>query len=445
MALTGLQIFKLMPKTNCKECGFPTCLAFSMALAATKTTLDTCPYVSDEAKDALGAASAPPVAKIVIGVGDKAREIGDETVLFRHDKRFNHPALLAITIGASLNDADFDAKLEKLNDLAMERVGEKVSIDIIALVDDGVDADTFAAKAKIVAEKGKYAPMYVTENLEAFTKAVTATAAEKPIICSANPNTWEPLANLAKDNDCPLVVKAAGDIDATAELVEKVSAITKKLILAGCYGEVSQNLSNLTQIRRQAIRKKFRPFGYPSIISMKATDPVAQVAEAVGYICKYGSIVLMDACEKSQILPLCALRQNIFSDPQVPAQVEPGMYAIGDANENSPVYCTTNFSLTYYTVEGEISGSRIPSWIISCPTDGTSVLTAWAAGKFTGDKIAEYIAENKFFDKVAHKNIVIPGYVAALKAPLAEKSGLNVIVGPAEASGLPAFAKANFA
>ncbi len=442
MALTGLQIFKLMPKTNCKECGFPTCLAFSMALAATKTTLDTCPYVSDEAKDALGAASAPPVAKIVIGAGDKARETGDETVLFRHDKRFNHPACIAITINAG--EADFDAKLAKINDLVMERVGETVSVDAIALVDDGVSADDYAAKAKIVAEKGKFVPLLMSGSVDALTKAVAASAAEKPIICAATADNWEALANLAKDNDCALVVKGT-TLDDTAELVEKVAAVTKKLIVAAPAAASGQNLADLTQVRRQAIRKKFRPFGYPSIVCVTAKTPVAQVAEAVGYICKFGSIVVMDACEKSQILPLCALRQNIFSDPQVPAQVEPGMYAIGDANENSPVYCTTNFSLTYYTVEGEVSGSRIPSWIISCPTDGTSVLTAWAAGKFTPDKIAEYIAENKFFDKVNHKNIVIPGYVAALKAPLAEKTGLNVIVGPAEASGLPAFAKANFA
>jgi acetyl-CoA decarbonylase/synthase complex subunit gamma len=233
-------------------------------------------------------------------------------------------------------------------------------------------------------------------------------------------------------------------LDDTAALSEKVGAITKTIILATGAATSVQKMSDLTQIRRQAIRKKFRPFGYPSIVCVAGKSPMAQVAEASAYIAKYGSIIVLDACEKAQILPLCALRQNLFSDPQVPAQVEPGIYAIGAADENSPVYCTTNFSLTYYTVEGEISSAKIPSWIVATPTDGTSVLTAWAAGKFTGDKIAEFIESSDLASKVAHKNLVIPGYVALLKAPIEEKSGWKVTVGPAEASGLPAFAKANF-
>ncbi len=441
MALTGLAIFKLMPKTNCKECGHPTCMAFSMALAASKITLDKCPYVSEETKEALGSASAPPVAKIVYGKDEKARETGDETVLFRHDKKFFHPTCLAVTISDDLADAEFDKKLAEINDLVFERVGEKVSIDAIVLQDKSNNADTFAAKAKIVAEKGNFAPILMSSSVDALTKAVTATASERPLIYAATSDNWEAVAKLAKDNNCPVVVKGKG-IDDTAALVEKVAAITKEIIVDSGADTQIQKLSDLVQIRRQAIRKKFRPLGYPSIVAVAAQKPLAQIAEASTYITKYGSIVILDACEKAQILPLCALRQNIFSDPQVPAQVEPGVFAVGDADENSPVYCTTNFSLTYYTVEGEISSAKIPSWIVAAPTDGTSVLTAWAAGKFNGEKIAEFMQEIKLDEKVKHKEIIIPGYVAVLKAPLEEKSGWKVTIGPNEASGLPAFAKA---
>ncbi len=444
MALTGLQIFKQMPKTNCKECGHPTCLAFSMALAASKITLDACPHVSAEAKEALGAASAPPVAKVTMGVGDKARSMGDEVVLFRHDKTFYSPTCMAISIEDSMDDAAFDKKLEEINDLVFERVGNVVSIDGIALVNKSDNADTFAAKAKIVAEKGKFAPILVSENADALAKAAAEIADQKPLLYGANESNWEAVAAIAKEKDCPLVV-SAGTLDAIAALSEKVGAVTKNIVLGISSEEPVQKLAELTQIRRQAIRKKVRPLGYPSAVCVCGQPAAEQVAEASMYISKYGSLVIMDTTDKAAILPLCALIQNLFSDPQKPAQTEPGMHPIGEATADSPVYITTNFSLTFYTVEGELSSAKIPSWLIAVPTDGTSVLTAWAAGKFTGDKIAEFLEEIDLASKINHKNVVIPGYVAVLKAPVEEKSGFKVMIAPNEASGLPAFAKENFA
>jgi acetyl-CoA decarbonylase/synthase complex subunit gamma len=442
MALTGLQIFKLMPKTNCKDCGHPTCLAFSMALASAKTTLDACPHVSGEAKEALGSSSAPPVTKVTFGVGGKARETGDETVLFRHDKQFFHPTCLAVTIDD--NDPNFDTRLEAINDLVFERVGETVMIDAIALVDKSGDKTAFVERAKSIADKGKFAPIYISNNAEILAAAATATKAAKPLLYGATSDNWEAVASAAKEADCPLVVSAS-DINALSALSEKVAAVTKNIILSTTATGVNQRLADLTQIRRQAIRKKIRPLGYPSIVSVTGAEPLAQIAEASAYVAKYGSIIVTDVADKAGLLPLCALRQNLFSNPQKPAQVEPGVYAVGEASPDSPVYCTTNFSLTYYTVEGEVTSSRIPSWIIATPTDGTSVLTAWAAGKFTADKIAEFIQEIKLEEKVNHKTIVMPGYVAVLKAPLEEKSGWKVMVATNEASGIPAFAKAHFA
>ncbi len=442
MALTGLQIFKLMPKTNCKKCGHPTCLAFSMALASSKIALDACPYVSDEAKEALGAASLPPVLKVTLGAGEKARDTGDETVLFRHDKRFFHPTCIAVSISDSLSDDEFEEKLSKINDLEFERVGERVSIDAIALNNDSGDADNFLKKAKIVAEKGKYFPILISSSVEALTSAVVATKAQRPLISAATVDNWEAVSKLAKENDCPLVVRGE-DLDATASLAEKVSQVTKNIVLQTNSQNTVQKLSDLTQIRRQAIRKKFRPFGFPSIVEVSAKSPLSQIAEATTYMSKYASVVIINTCEKAHILPLCAFIQNLFSDPQQPAQVVPDIYPIGDADDNSPVYCTTNFSLTYYTVEGELSSTKMPAWLLATPTDGTSVLTAWAAGKFNGEKIAEFMEEIKLSEKIKHKTMTIPGYVAVIKAPLEEKSGWKVLIGPNEASGLPAYAKAN--
>ena len=441
MALTGLQIFKMMPKKNCKTCGHPTCLAFSMALAASKISLDACPNVSDEAKEALGSAAAPPVAKITMGAGDKAREMGDETVLFRHDKMFFHPACLAITIDSDLDDGAFGDRLAKINDLTFERVGEQVGIDAIALIDKNGDASAFAAKAKKVVSDGKFAPIFVSAKSDVLVAAVKDCASANPLLYCTDPSGVEAVAKAA--GDCPVVVPG-NSLDEMSALAEKISGTCKNLVLAPSNESPVQKLVELNQIRRQAIRKKVRPLGYPSLVRVSSKDAYAQVAEASMYIAKYGSVVLMDTAEKAHILPLCAEIMNIYSDPQTPAQVVPGIYPVGDATADSPVYLTTNFSLTYYTVEGEVSSSGIPGWVIAFPTDGTSVLTAWSAGKYTADKIAEYFKENDLQGKVSHNSVVICGYVAIIKAPLEEKSGMKVIVGPSEASGIPAFAKANF-
>ncbi|MGI6778260.1 MAG: acetyl-CoA decarbonylase/synthase complex subunit gamma [Acetivibrionales bacterium] len=443
MALTGLQIFKLLPKTNCKECGQPTCLAFAMALASSKTSLDKCPHVSEEAKETLGGAAAPPIKLVKVGKGDKERELGDEVVLFRHEKTFYHPTCIAVEISDTLQGEELDAKIDKVNGLVFERVGQTVSIDFIAVKNDSNNADTFASAVKTVSEKSNFALVLESEDVDAMSKALEISGGGNPLIYAATEENYEKMAELAKKYNCPLAVRGNG-LEDTAALVEKVASLYKELVIDVGTRELSQAIAELTQTRRLSIKKKFRPLGYPVITFTTSEDPREEVVEASGLIAKYASIVVMKADEKSQILPLMAWRMNLYTDPQKPSQVEPKVYKIGDAGKDSPVYVTTNFSLTYYTVEGEISASKIPSYIIACPTDGTSVLTAWAAGKFTGEKVAEFLKECGIEDIVNHRNIVIPGYVAVIKGALEEKSGWKVTVGPAEASGLPAFAKANF-
>ncbi|HWQ80268.1 MAG TPA: acetyl-CoA decarbonylase/synthase complex subunit gamma [Anaerovoracaceae bacterium] len=444
MALTGLDIFKLLPKTNCKDCGHPTCLAFAMALAASKISLDSCPHISEEAKETLGGASAPPIKLVKVGKEGYERELGDEVVLFRHDKTFYHPTCYAVEISDKLAGAELDAKIEKVNGLVFERVGQTVSIDMIAVKNDSGSPDAFENAVKAVAGKTCYATILISEDPTAIEKALAVIGDSKPLIYAATEANYEKMVELAKKYNCPLAVKGSG-LDSTAALVEKISPSYKELVIDTGTRDLSQSLAEITQTRRLSIKKRFRPLGYPVIAFTASSDPREEIMEASVYAAKYASIVVLKADEKSQLLPLMAQRMNLFTDPQKPSQVEPKVYAIGAATKDSPVYCTTNFSLTYYTVEGEISGSKIPSWIIACPTDGTSVLTAWAAGKFDGDKISAFMKEIKLEDVVNHRNVVIPGYVAVIKGALEEKSGWNVMVGPAEASGLPAFAKANFA
>jgi acetyl-CoA decarbonylase/synthase complex subunit gamma len=442
MALTGLDIFKLLPKTNCKDCGQPTCLAFAMALAASKTSLDKCPHASDAAKETLGGAAAPPIKLVTIGTGGRERKLGNEVVLFRHDKAFYNPTCLAVEISDRLTGAALDAKIAKVNDLVFERVGQQVSIDFIAVANDSKDPAAFKAAVAAVATQTKFALVLISDDPDAMAQALEVAGAGKPLIHAATEANYERMIALAVQYQCPLAVKGNG-LDSVAALVEKVAAQYKELLIDPGARELSQAIAELTVIRRLAVKKNYRPFGYP-VLTFTSGEPRDQVMEAAAYIAKYAGLVIVKADEKSQILPLLAWRMNLYTDPQKPSQVEPKVYPIGPAAPDSPVFVTTNFSLTYYTVEGEIAASKIPSYIVACPTDGTSVLTAWAAGKFTGEKISEFLKDCGIESLVNHRNLVLPGYVAVIKGALEEKSGWKALVGPVEAAGLPAYAKSHF-
>jgi len=445
MALTGLEIYKQLPKKNCGECGPPTCLAFAMALAGGKASLDSCPYVSDEARAALESAAAPPIAKVFLGAGERQVVMGDETELFRHDKKFYHETAIAFRIQDTLSESDIVARTQQINDLVFVRVGLEYRVQAIAVENTSGDADQFAAAVATVVKNTKLPLVLISENVEAMTKATAVEGLIKPLIYAATKDNYEAMTKLALEKNYPLAVKG-DDLESLAALVEKVTALGKKdLVLDPGARNVSRAIADFTQIRRQAIKKRFRPFGFPIIAFTTAEDPLDEVAEATAYVSKYASLIVMNTVDKAHILPLLSWRQNLYTDPQVPIRVEEKLHEVGNVTPDSPVYVTTNFSLTYYSVEGEVEASKIPSYVLAVDTDGLSVLTAYADGKFEADKIANVMKKVGLEEKVNHRNIVIPGLVAVLKGKLEEASGWNVIVGPREASGIPAFAKSHFA
>ncbi|NLZ38295.1 MAG: acetyl-CoA decarbonylase/synthase complex subunit gamma [Firmicutes bacterium] len=442
MALTGLEIFKQLPKTNCKDCGHPTCLAFAMALASGKTSLDKCPHISEEAKETLGAASAPPIALVKVGTGDSVVELGDETELFRHDKRFYHPTAIAVLVEDTENIAD---RVAEINDLNFDRVGLHYEIDMVALQCVSGNVDTFKAAAEQVAANTNKAMVLICEDVAVMEAAATAVADRKPLLYAATNDNYEAMTALAQKLECPLAVKGNG-LDNLAELVDKITKLGyKELVLDSGNRETSQVLADLTQIRRLAVRKRFRTFGYPAMTFTSKDDPHEEVVQASVYVAKYAGLVVVKASKKEEILPLLTWRQNLYTDPQKPIQVEAKAVAIGDVTPDSPVYITTNFSLTYYIVEGEVESSKIPAYIVPVNTDGISVLTAWAAGKLTGEAIAKALEENDMESKVNHKTLVLPGYVAVLSGSTEEATGWKVLVGPREAAGITKFARENFA
>lgn len=445
MALTGLEIYKQLPKKNCGECGPPTCLAFAMSLAGGKASLDSCPYVSDEARAALESAAAPPIAKVIFGAGENSVVMGDETELFRHDKKFYHETAIAFRIVDTLEERDIVARTEQINDLVFVRVGLEYRVQGIAVENASGDSDKFATAVATVAKNTKLPLILISENVDAITKALAADGLAKPLIYAATKDNYEAMTKLALEKNCPLAVRGE-NLEDLAALVEKVTALGKKdLVLDPGARSLSRAVADFTQIRRQSIKKKFRPFGFPIIAFTTATDPLEEVAEASAYVSKYASLIIMNTVEKAHVLPLLSWRQNLYTDPQVPIRVEEKLHEVGNVTPESPVYITTNFSLTYYSVEGEVEASKIPSYILAVDTDGLSVLTAYADGKFEADKIANVMKKVGLEEKVSHRNIVLPGLVAVLSGKLEEESGWNVIVGPREASGIPAFAKSQFA
>ncbi|MGB5231196.1 MAG: acetyl-CoA decarbonylase/synthase complex subunit gamma [Desulfoprunum sp.] len=445
MALTGIQIFKLLPKTNCKECGVPTCLAFAMNLASSKAELDSCPYVSDEAREQLAEAAAPPIRPVVIGKGVRKVTVGGETVLYRHEKTFFNPTAFAGLLPSDTSAADAEAKLKVWNAIQYERVGLNLRPELVALKDVNGDKAAFAALAKQVAETSEFNLVLMTEDAAVMAAAVEACGFKRPLLYAATEANADAMGKLAKDNDLPLAVKA-GSIDGVIALTEKLTAMgLKDLVIDSGARDLKPALADLVGMRRSALKDGNRSVGFPTIVfpCEMASNLDMEGLIAAMFIAKYGSIVVLSDLTTEVMFPLLLERLNIFTDPQRPMTVTEGIFEIGNPDENSPVLVTTNFALTYFIVSGEIEASRVPAWLLIKDSEGLSVLTAWAAGKFGGDDVGAFVKKSGIADKVKTRELIIPGYAAAIAGDVEEElSGWTVTVGPREAAHIAGFLKA---
>ena len=444
MALTGIEIFKLLPKTNCGECGVPTCLAFAMSLAAAKAELTACPYVSDEAKEKLSEVSAPPILPATIGVGDRALKIGGETVMFRHEKRFENPPGLAILISDKMDNAEVDARLEKFKTLEYERVGLTLRPDLIAIKADSGDAAKLEALVNKVKGKSDGGIILMSDNPDILAAGVKACADRKPLIYAATKENLDSISSLAKENDCPVAVRASG-LEELAELTEKLTAAgIKNIVLDSGSRTVRQALEDQIIIRSAALNKQFRPLGYPTIVfpGEMTDNPMKEAVIASIFVAKYAGIIVLSDFQGESLFPLLVERLNIYTDPQRPLATKQGIYEINNPNESSPLMVTSNFSLTYFIVSGEIENSKVPSYLYVKDTEGLSVMTSWAAGKFSADIIGPAILKSGIIDKIKHQKLIIPGYIAAESGGLEEEMpGWEIMVGPRDAANLTPYLK----
>jgi acetyl-CoA decarbonylase/synthase complex subunit gamma len=439
MALTGMQIYKLLPKTNCKDCGFPTCMAFAMQVAAKQKAITDCPHLSDEAQASLSEASAPPIKLIKVGTDSTAFEMGQETVMFRHEEKFHRETGIAVKVAASLSDDDAKKKIDAINKSSFLRVGEEIKVRLCAVEIDGVSDP--AARAKLAADTSSLPLILMGSDAAAMKKAAEAIKDKKPLLYRAEKSNFDGFVDAAASLKLPLVVYGE-TLEEMAELTAKAKEKgAEDLVLGFDPGEkLGDAIRNLTIARRAALRQNFRALGYPVLVHVSAGSQESETVRAGMFAAKYAGIVIIEGVDAWELLPIMATIQNVYTDPQVPNTVEAKLYEIGNTTENSPVLFTTNFSLTYFSVESEVERSKIPTYICVVETEGLGVLNAYAGDKISAEKVVKTLNDQKVKEKVKHNKLIIPGLLPIFRAEIEDTSEWKeVIIGPENARDIPGF------
>lgn len=441
MALKGLDIFKLSPKKNCKECGSPTCMAFCMKVAQGAVALDKCPYFSEEAKAKLSEATAPPMKTITVGNDIK---LGGETVLFRHEKTLVNRNRFAVPVCTCMDEAAADQKLADIQKVDYERIGEREYIEFVMVRCEKDSADKWEDLVKKAAATGRTLILNCTCP-ECAKKALAICKDGKPILNGATPENFEEMSAIATEAGVTLGVHA-DSLSGLHDLIAKLEAAGNKNLIIDVTGKtVKETFANTVLVRRTALKDGDRTFGYPSIVDLAklaAGDEHLETALAAVFTLKYGSIIVMERLGYAEALPLYGLRQNVFTDPQKPMKVAPGIYPMNGATPDDPCMLTVDFALTYFLVSGEIERSNVPVNLLITDASGMSVLTAWAAGKFSSSSIKKFFDEFELDKKINNRTLVIPGKVAVMKGEIQDKlPDWNVVVGTREAVEIVKFLK----
>ena len=445
MALSGLEIYKLLPQTNCKECGYPTCLAFAMKLAAKQAELKDCPYVDEEAKAKLEAASAPPIRLIELKGTENEFKVGNETVIFRHEKTFYNRPGIFLKIQDTVSPDEIKKAVSEADAFLVDYVGIDLHLDGYAVEASSGDPATYREAVAAVQKTSKRPMILLAPEVE-LAKAGLEACEGTPLVHSANQDNWEAMAEAAKESNAALVVQA-DTFESLSELTKQIKAAgLEDLVLDPMVTGYNDSLETLTALRRLALKSNYRPLGFPIITFPGANPDMDETLLASEHITKYGGLIVLNEYDPASLYALLVLRQNIYTDPQKPIQVQPGIYEINSPDGDAPLMVTTNFSITYFSVANEVEGSGNPGWLLVADAEGMSVLTAWAAGKFDAERIAKDVKAHDVEAKVSHKKLILPGHVAVLSGELEEElPGWEIMVGPREAVDLPAYIKSMWA
>lgn len=443
MALKALDIFKLTPKKNCKDCGFPTCMAFCMKVASGACEIEKCPHMSQEALDKLSEATAPLMKTLKIGTGKSQYDLGGETVLFRHEKTLVNRNRFAVEFCDYMSEEEINKKLNNIKAVNYIRIGEEMKVEIAALRYSSNKEAYINLINKVIQQNLSLAYIIICDDAKIAKEAVELLKGENPIVYGANKENYKEMVEVVKDDKLVLGVSSSSleELYATVEAIQSLGY--KELLLDTTGDTIKDTFTNTVQVRRISLKEQDRTFGYPSIVfanKLSKQDYMMEVAISSIFTIKYGSIIVLDDIDYAKALPLFALRQNIYTDPQRPMRVETKLYPINNPDENSPVLVTVDFALTYFIIAGEIERSKVPVWLAIPDAGGYSVLTAWAAGKFGGSSIANFIKESGVAEKTKNRDLIIPGKVAVLKGDIEDNlPGWNVVIGTEESMELPKF------
>ncbi|MFA5348411.1 MAG: acetyl-CoA decarbonylase/synthase complex subunit gamma, partial [Methanoregula sp.] len=432
MALKALDIYKLLPKKNCKECGDPTCLTFAMKLAGGKADVDLCPHLDDQAKSVLGATTRPPIRLVKIGVGERSFAVGEEFVLYRHDKTFYHPPGILFKVSDSLTPEEITAATIRVRDETFTRIGSDLRFNGIAIENTTGSPEAFVRAVATVEKNADLPLVLMAERTEAINAALTEVGSYRPLIYAATPENFREMCAIAKKHSCPMVIKSHGIDNLTTLAKDCLAEGVKKLVMDLCPRSLGDYIAITTAIRQLAITRTAPDLGFP--VFMDATHPSLQDAAIALGIVKYASVIITPPLSPESSKAALTLRQNIYTDPQKPIQMNPGLYRVGTPGKDSPVLVTVNFSLTFFTLQGYLESSRVSCFMMIVDTEGLSVLTAVAAGKFSETLVRDSLKKFNMEDEVSHRILIIPGYAAPLSGRIEDATGWKVMVGPRDAA-----------
>ncbi|MEN6443537.1 MAG: acetyl-CoA decarbonylase/synthase complex subunit gamma [Methanoregula sp.] len=432
MALKALDIYKLLPKKNCKECGDPTCLTFAMKLAGGKADVDLCPYLDENAKSVLGATTRPPIRLVKIGVGERTFAVGEEFVLYRHEKTFYHPPGIIFKVQDTQDPEEIAAATIRVRDEFFTRVGTDLRFNGIAIENTSGSAETYSKAVAVVEENADLPLVLMAQAPEAFAAALVQVGSYRPLLCAATRENYKEMCALSKKHGCPLVIRANTPDDLAALAKDCAAEGAQKLVLDLLPETLGDFLVRSTTVRQLAITRKVPELGYPVFFDTTRTG-MQDAAIALGIV-KYASVIITAPLSAESAKAALTLRQNIYTDPQKPIQMNPGLYRVGTPGKDAPVLMTVNFSLTFFTLQGYLESTRVPCFLLIVDTEGLSVLTAVAAGKLNEFLVRDSLKKFAVENEVSHKKLIIPGYAAPLSGRIEDATGWKVLVGPRDAA-----------
>ncbi|MCL0090710.1 acetyl-CoA decarbonylase/synthase complex subunit gamma [Dehalococcoidia bacterium] len=443
MPIKGTDVAKKLPqRKGCKDCGFPTCFAFAMKLASGGATVDKCPYLSEEIRAELEDALAPPIKLVTVGSGEGALKIGNEEVIYRHEKTFAHAPGIAVLISDKEDEQRVQAKIRKMKELQFERVGLILKADLFALKFESGEKAKYEALVKKVCDAGDAGIILISEDLGALFAARDICAGRNPLLYPITKDNLEQAIPLIKQSPTPVGVKAES-VEALIPLTSRLKEEgIEELVLDPGSGNFLEVLRDQTLIRRAALKQNFRPLGYPTIVfpCFLAGDGLKEILTASMCVIKFAGIIVLSDLKKDSLLPLLVQRLNIYTDPRMPLAIEQGVYEVGQPKDEAPVLVTSNWSLTYFLVSSATEESKVHAFVCVKDTEGLGVVTSWGAGKFSGDSVGAFIKKSGIEERVKHRKLVIPGKVARIRGELEEAlPGWEIVVGPREAGELPGF------